>query len=140
MNEFIVLYSRLPVARLQTPRQLYDQAVRIFRAFDRDGTGTLSFDEFLDAIVILNRNMPRDDRIDFLIRQNNASGRRYGTDRISSKYGHEIFRRLNDYYGLSRDVEDRYWKAVDRRNRGYVTHQELMDFIRRQTVYNQPYY
>jgi Ca2+-binding EF-hand superfamily protein len=50
-----------------------DEAIRIFRAFDQDHNGTLSFDEFLSAIVIMNYQMSLSNRIDFLIQENNAS-------------------------------------------------------------------
>ena len=46
---------------------MQQQFPRIFRAFDRDDSGTLSFDEFLTAVVMMNKSMPRTDRIDYLI-------------------------------------------------------------------------
>jgi hypothetical protein len=92
--------------------------------------GTLSFDEFLNVVVMLNHDMPRRDRIDFLIRQNNTSGQQQGDGRISSQYGHQVIRRLNDYYGLPAGTEHQCWKQIDQQGRGYVTQQQ---------AYNQRY-
>jgi Ca2+-binding EF-hand superfamily protein len=118
---------------------MQQQIPRIFRTFDRDGSGTLSFDEFLSAIVMMNKNMPRTDRIDYLIRQNNGSGRQQDNGQISAQYGHQVFRRLNDYYGLPPGSEHQAWKQVDRNNRGYVTQEEMMNYISQQGAYNQRY-
>ena len=43
MNEFANVYSRFPGARNQP--DLQQQITHIFQTFDRDHTGTLSFDE-----------------------------------------------------------------------------------------------
>jgi hypothetical protein len=137
MNEFANVYSRFPGARNQP--DLQQQITRIFQTFDRDRTGSLSFDVFLSAVVMMNHDMPRRDRIDYLIRQNNYSGNQQSDGRISSQYGHQVFRRLNDYYGLPPDTEHQCWKQVDQQNRGYVTQQELMNYISQQQAYNRRY-
>ena len=137
MQEFANVYSRFPGARNQP--NLQQQIPRIFQTFDRDRSGSLSFDEFLNAVVMMNHDMPRRDRIDYLIRQNNQHGRQQGDGRISAQYGHQVFRRLNDYYGLPPGTEHQCWKQVDRQNRGYVTQQELMDYISQQEGYNRRY-
>jgi Ca2+-binding EF-hand superfamily protein len=137
MNEFIQLYSSLPIAKSQKIGNIKDQASRIFRAFDQDHNGTLSFDEFLSAIVMMNYEMSRDDRIGFLIQENNDSKHEEDNERISAQYGYEIFRRLNDFYGLPAGTEQQRWKEVDRNNRGYVTQDELVEYISQQPFYNQ---
>ena len=138
MREFTQLYSRFPGAQQQDPRYMQQQIPRIFRTFDRDGSGALSFDEFLSAVVMMSRDMPRRDRIDYLVRQNNNQGRQ-NNGQISSQYGHQVFRRLNDYYGLPPGTEHQCWQQVDRNNRGYVTQDELMTYITQQEAYNQRY-
>jgi len=45
MNEFIQLYSYLPGIEMQNTRSIKEQIVRLFRMFDRDRTGTLSFNK-----------------------------------------------------------------------------------------------
>ncbi|CAF1262571.1 unnamed protein product [Rotaria sordida] len=139
MKEFSKLYSRFPGAQRQDSRYMEAQIPRIFRTFDRDGTGTLSFDEFLSGVVMMNHDTPRRDRIDYLIKQNNSYGQQYGDGRIPSEYGQEVFQRLNDYYGLPPGMEQQCWQQVDVNNRGYVTQDELMDYIAQQQAYNQRY-
>ena len=137
LNEFANVYARFPGARQQ--QNMNQQITRIFKTFDRDGTGKLSFDEFLSAVVMMNHDMPRRERINYLVRQNNANGRQQGDGRISAQYGHQVFRRLNDYYGLPAGTEHQCWKQVDRQQRGYITHDELMDYIGQQEAYNRRY-
>lgn len=137
-NEFARVYIRLfGEGSMQNVQQ---QTNRIFQTFDRDRTGTLSFDEFLSAIVMMNHNVPRRDRIDYLIRENNAYGRQQGDGRIPAQYGHQVFRRLNDYYGLPQGSEHQHWKQVDPYNRGYVTQEDFMNYISQIQGYNQRYY
>lgn len=138
MNEFIRLYSRLPGTQMKDTNQLKEQASRIFRTFDRDHTNTLSFDEFLNAVVLVNHNTPRYERIDYLVRQNNNTNKNQEDDgRISSQYGHQILRRIKDYYGLPAGREHQYWKQIDPHNRGYVTQEEFIDFISRHPDFNR---
>lgn len=139
MKEFAVWYNRFPGAQQQDPRYMQNQIPRIFRTFDRDRSGALSFDEFLSAVIMMSRQVPRRDRIDFLIRQNNRHARQNGDDRIPAQYGQQVFRRLDDYYGVPPGREQQHWKQLDRDNRGYVTHQEMMDYISRQPAFNQRY-
>jgi len=157
MSEFSRLYSHFPGAQQRDPQYMQQQIPRLFRTFDRDNSGALSFDEFLSSVVMMNRDMPRRDRIDYLIRQNNGNrpqhghGHQHGHEhqhgqghqqndgRISAQYGHQVFRRLNDYYGVPPGTEHQCWQQVDRHNRGYVTHQELMDYVDQHEAYNRRY-
>jgi Ca2+-binding EF-hand superfamily protein len=139
MNEFARFYNRFPGAQQQDQRYMQQQIPRLFRTFDQDNSGALSFDEFLSAVVMMNHDMPRKERIDFLVRQNNGQGRQHDGGRISSQYGHQVFRRLNDYYGLPAGSEHQCWQQVDRNNRGYVTQEELINYITQQQGYNQHY-
>lgn len=136
-NEFTQLYSKLPIGRLQNTNNIKDQAIRIFRAFDLDHNGLLSFDEFLSAIVMMNYEISQNDRIDFLIEENNIYEHEHDDKRISMQYGHQIFRRLNDYHGLPTGTEHQAWKEVDRNNHGYVTQEELLNYICRHPIYNR---
>lgn len=138
-NEFARLYSQFLGARQHSPQQMQQQIDRAFRSFDRDNSGGLSFDEFLSATVMMNHDMPRRERINYLIQENNQHGRQRGDGRISPQYGHQVFRRLNDYYGLPAGMEHQCWKQADVNNRGYITQQELMNYISQQEAYNRRY-
>jgi Ca2+-binding EF-hand superfamily protein len=139
MNEFANLYRHFPGAQQQDSQYMQQQLPRIFRTFDRDGSGALTFDEFLSAVVMMNQNMSQGDRLDFLIRQNNGHGRQQGHGNISAEYGQQVFQRLNDYYGLPAGSEYEFWNQVDQNNRGYVTHQEFVNYINQLEGYNQQY-
>ncbi|CAF0787252.1 unnamed protein product [Adineta steineri] len=134
-NEFPNVYARFAGGQNVSQQQI----ARVFQTFDRDQSGSLSFDEFLSAAVMMNRNVPRQNRLDYVIRQNNHHGRQQGDGRISAQYGHQVFRRLNDYYGLPQGTEHQCWKQVDQQNRGYVSQNEFMNYISQQDVYNRRY-
>merc|ERR1712110_1288182 len=64
-KEFRRLYKELYLSSLQpgapTPASLSDHdldklADRVFKAFDRDGTGKLTFEEFVNAYLLLTRS------------------------------------------------------------------------------------
>jgi hypothetical protein len=56
---------------------MQNQAARIFRPFDHDNSGPLSFDEFSSAIVMMNHDVPR---------KNNGHEWQRSDGRISSQY------------------------------------------------------
>jgi Ca2+-binding EF-hand superfamily protein len=90
-NEFIQLYSSLPIARSQDKSHIKDQAIRIFRALDCDHNGVLSFNEFLSAIIMMNYQMSENNLIDSFIQENNTSGHEQNDKQISMQYAHQIF-------------------------------------------------
>jgi Ca2+-binding EF-hand superfamily protein len=138
-SEFAKFYKKFPSTDKQKSRDMNDQIVRVFRTFDRDGSGGLSFEEFLGVAIMMNHDMPRRDRIEFLIRENNAIGREQGDGRIPAEYGQEIFQHLDDYYGVPAGNDQQRWEEVDPENRGYVTQDELMNYISQQDAYTQQY-
>ena len=137
VQEFIQLYSNLNVGRCQSRSNIREQATRIFRNFDRDHTGTLEFDEFINAFVMINHHMSETDPIEFLIQERSSLFCDREEKRICKQSGLQIFRRINKYHGLLPGTEDRCWTQVDRYDRGYVTHEELVQYVTRQTIYNR---
>lgn len=129
MDEFIRFYSQLPGIEGKSKRMIKERAAQIFRTFDQDHTNTLSFDEFLAAIIMLNQNSPQHNRIDYLIRQNNMEQYYHDNELISSQYGLQILRHLCDFHSLPTGTEQQYWKEIDQDNRGHVTQEEFIDFI-----------
>jgi len=105
--------------------------------FDRDCTGTLSFDEFFNTIVMMNQIILRHSRIEYLIHQNNTDRHQEDDGLISAQYGHQVFRRLNDYHGLPTGREHQYWKYIDQKNRGYVTQEEFINYISQHPNFNR---
>ncbi|CAF3889877.1 unnamed protein product [Adineta steineri] len=129
MSKFIQLYSHLPAMKSQDANEVQERATRIFRAFDRKNTGILSFDEFIAAIIMINYEMAPNIPTNSSIQENNTSEHELDDGRITAEDGQNLFRRLNDYYGLPAGGEQKCWKEVDRDNRGYVTKEELIEYI-----------
>ena len=136
-NEFIQLYAAHPVARSLSDGVVKQQATRVFHAFDIDHNGVLTFDEFVTVIVMMNCRAPENDRVGYLIEENNDHPYLNDDKYVSKQYGLQIFRQLNDLYGLPAGTEHESWKELDDHHRGYVTHEELVNFIGRKSIYNR---
>ena len=86
---------------------------RAFRAFDRDGSGKLSFDEFLSAAVMLNNKGNARERVSYLIDSNNPAG--IDHTHITPDYGRAVVRNLNQFYGTNADF-DQIWSNLNATN------------------------
>ena len=74
---------------------------RAFYTFDYNKSGKLSFEEFVSAIVVLNKGSTTFDRIAYLIDQFNPNK---NDNVVEESYGILVFDRLNQYYGIN-DVD-----------------------------------
>jgi len=71
---------------------------RVFKAFDRDGSGKLTFEEFVNAYLLISRNQPDKaitarDRLNYVLDHNNPT-----PGFISREQGEQVFNNLNRYY------------------------------------------
>jgi Ca2+-binding EF-hand superfamily protein len=98
---------------------------RVFGAFDRDGSGKLSFDEFLSASIMLNNKTNTHDRVSYLIDSNNPTGA--NNTFITPEYGRHIVRNMNQFYGTDADF-DQIWSQVGSNN-GQVRREEFVTHI-----------
>jgi Ca2+-binding EF-hand superfamily protein len=98
---------------------------RAFRALDRDGSGKLSFDEFLSAAILLNKNANPRERISYLIDSNNPSG--INNTLITPDYGRHIVRNMNQFYGTNADF-DQIWSKINANN-GQVHREEFVRYV-----------
>jgi hypothetical protein len=98
---------------------------RAFRAFDRDGSGKLSFDEFLSAAVMLNNKTNTRERVSYLIDSNNPAGLDH--THITPDYGRAIVRNLNQFYGANADF-DQIWSNLNATN-GQIQRDEFVTYI-----------
>ena len=137
-SEFASFYKKFPGSQHQSSRDLKEQTERIFRTFDRDNSGGLSFEEFLSAAIMMNHNIPRKDRFDYLIHNNNPNGCQ-NNGQITADYGQEVFQTLDNYYGSSGVSAEQRWAEVDPYGQGIVSEQELIDYVSQQDPYNQKY-
>jgi len=71
---------------------------RVFKAFDADGSGKLTFEEFVNAYLLINQNpantaiTPR-DRLNYLMDHNNPT-----PGYVTREHGEQVFNRLNRFY------------------------------------------
>ena len=110
----------------------YDRASidRAFRTIDRDGSGKLTFDEFLSAVVMLNNNIGTRERMTYLIDSNNPDG--YDQGYITPEYGRTIIRDMNDYYGTNADF-DQIWTGINAN--GPIRRDEFVTYISREPTF-----
>jgi len=71
---------------------------RVFKAFDHDGSGKLTFEEFVNAYLLINQNQtstavtPR-DRLNYVLDHNNPT-----PGYVTRDQGEQVFNRLNRFY------------------------------------------
>jgi len=73
---------------------------RVFKAFDADGSGKLTFEEFVNAYLLINQNQvattatvtPR-DRLTYVLDHNNPT-----PGYVTREQGEQVFNRLNRFY------------------------------------------
>ncbi|CAF0879649.1 unnamed protein product [Didymodactylos carnosus] len=89
-------------------------ADKAFKAFDRNDTGYITFEEFLSAYVMLNQSVSAHDRANFLIDQHNPNP----SGVITPEYGCQVFTRMNDFYGVQSDPEQSWAQFYNGSNGG----------------------
>jgi len=71
---------------------------RVFKAFDGDGSGKLTFEEFVNAYLLINQNQGNKsvtsrDRLNYILDHNNPT-----PGHITREQGEQVFNRLNRLY------------------------------------------
>ncbi|CAF0951848.1 unnamed protein product [Adineta ricciae] len=107
-KEFRRLYKELylnaktgpSVPAVITDHDLDKISDRVFKAFDADGTGKLTFEEFVNAYLLLSRNesdsaVTTRDRFSYILDHNNPT-----PGYISREQGEDVLNHLNRYYTL----------------------------------------
>jgi len=73
---------------------------RVFKAFDADGSGKLTFEEFVNAYLLMNQSptstaiTPR-DRLTYVLDHNNPT-----PGYVTREQGEQVFNRLNRFYNF----------------------------------------
>ncbi|UJR20735.1 hypothetical protein I4U23_023854 [Adineta vaga] len=110
-KEFRRLYKQLyitaktgpAIPAVITDHDLDKISDRVFKAFDVEGTGKLTFEEFVNAYLLLNRSesnaaISNRDRLSYILDHNNQT-----PGFITREQGEQVFNHLNRYYN-SEDV------------------------------------
>ncbi|CAF2403454.1 unnamed protein product [Rotaria sp. Silwood2] len=87
------------VPKVLTEHDLDKISDRVFKAFDAEGTGKLTFQEFVNAYLLLSRNEHPNtaatacDRLNYILDHNNPT-----PGYISREQGEQVFNHLNRYF------------------------------------------
>jgi len=102
-KEFRRLYKEMMVSS-QTPlvsgttehdQEKYIEKVadRVFKAFDVDNTGSLTFEEFVNCYCMINPRAAPRDRLKYVLDQNNPT-----PGYITKDHGEQVYNRMNKFY------------------------------------------
>lgn len=109
--------------------QTMAESDRAFSAFDFNKSGKLSFEEFVSAVILLNRGSTTLDRIGYLIDQYNPNKK---NNQIEEEFGKLIFDRLNVYYDIKNADPGAAWPQLLRKNgetTDRVSRDQILAFI-----------
>lgn len=128
-------YARLSPA--QADRQRNAEADRIFRAFDRDNTGRLTFDEFIAAYVMLQDSITPQTRLNFLL-NNYTQHNGY----ITPTMGRRVIQDMSDLYGVNADYQQ-VWRNLETtygQPNGLIPQEAFTNYFVNHPVYSSAFY
>jgi hypothetical protein len=128
---------------------------RVFKSFDMDGSGKLTFEEFVNAYLLLNQNKSvganvHRDRLNYVMDHNNPT-----PGYITRDQGEQVFNRLNRFYnwenttkttsatttpvGSSKPVTttwEQHWSKLDDGS-GRVPQEKFVEYVTSSEDYKQ---
>lgn len=112
-------------------------ADRIFKAFDRDHTGRLTFDEFISAYILLQHSISPQDRLDFLIGH-------YTQDDgyLTPNMGRRAIESISDLYGVNTDHQQ-VWNTLQRNygtKNGLIPQEAFTNYFLTNPSYTNAFY
>lgn len=112
-------------------------ADRIFKTFDRDHTGRLSFDEFISAYIMLQNSISPQVRLNFLLdhySQNNGY--------ITPTMGRRVIQDMSDLYGVNTDYQQ-VWRNLEANStlqNGRIPQQAFTEYFINHPAYSSAFY
>ncbi|CAF0936347.1 unnamed protein product [Adineta steineri] len=112
-------------------------ADRIFKTFDRDHTGRLSFDEFISAYIMLQNSISPQIRLNFLLdhySQNNGY--------ITPTMGRRVIQDMSDLYGVNTDCQQ-VWRNLETNcplKNGCIPQQAFTEYFINHPAYSSAFY
>jgi Ca2+-binding EF-hand superfamily protein len=128
-------YSDLSIYELN--RQNNATADRIFKTFDNDKTGRLTFDEFISAYIMLQNSISPQIRLNFLLdhySQNNGY--------ITPTMGRRVIQDMSDLYGVNTDYQQ-VWGNLEANyalQNGRIPQQAFTDYFINHPAYSAAFY
>jgi hypothetical protein len=112
-------------------------ADRIFKTFDKDHTGRLTFDEFISAYIMLQNSISPQIRLTFLLdhySQNNGY--------ITPTMGRRVIQDMSDLYGVNTDNQQ-VWRNLEANyagHNGQIPQQAFTDYFINHPAYSAAFY
>ena len=112
-------------------------ADRMFKTFDRDNTGRLSFDEFISAYIMMQDSISPQTRLNFLLdhyTQNNGY--------ITPTMGQRVIQDMSDLYGVNADNQQ-VWRNLEANyalHNGGIPQQVFTDYFINHPAYASAFY
>jgi len=112
-------------------------ADRIFKTFDRDHTGRLTFDEFISAYIMLQNSISPQIRLNFLLdhySQNNGY--------ITPNMGRRVIQDMSDLYGVNTDYQQ-VWGNLEANyalQNGRIPQQAFTEYFINHPAYSSAFY
>jgi Ca2+-binding EF-hand superfamily protein len=128
-------YSDLSIYELN--RQNNATADRIFKTFNNDNTGRLTFDEFISAYIMLQNSISPQIRLNFLLdhySQNNGY--------ITPTMGRRVIQDMSDLYGVNTDYQQ-VWGNLEANyalQNGRIPQQAFTDYFINHPAYSAAFY
>ncbi|CAF2629622.1 unnamed protein product [Rotaria sp. Silwood2] len=118
-------------------RQHNAMADRIFKTFDRDNTGRLTFDEFISAYILLQNSISPQARLNFLLNhysQNNGY--------VTPIMGRRVIQDMSSLYGINADYQQ-VWKNLESNyalQNGLVPQEAFTNYFINHPAYSAAFY
>ena len=118
-------------------RQNKTMADRIFRIFNKDHAGLLTFDEFIVAYVMLQNSISPKIRLKFFLDHYSQN-----YDYITPIMGQQIIQDLSKLYGINTDYQQvwRHLEANYASNSGFIPQQAFIEYFINHPVYSAALY
>jgi hypothetical protein len=129
--------EHIDVSSSEFKRRNNHMSDRIFRTFDRDNTGRLTFDEFISAYIMLQNSISPQVRLNFLLdhySQNNGY--------ITPKMGQRVIQDMSDLYEVNTDYQQ-VWRNLEANStihNGSIPQQAFTDYFLNHPVYSAAFY
>ncbi|CAF0850618.1 unnamed protein product [Adineta ricciae] len=112
-------------------------ADRIFKTFDRDNTGRLTFDEFISAYIMLQSSISPQTRLDFLLNHYSQND-----GYITPNMGRRVIQDMSDLYGVNTDYQQ-VWRNLESNHgvkNGLVPQQAFTEYFINHPAYSSAFY
>ena len=113
-------------------------ADRIFKTFDKDNSGRLTFDEFISAYIMLQNSISPQTRLNFLLNHYTEDNNGY----LTPMMGQRVIQDMSDLYGINKDYQQ-VWRNLEANyalQNGGIPYQAFTDYFVNHPAYSAAFY